>query len=160
MNTQKAVFANSLFCVATGIFALHRASDRPQRLFESILRSFFHLDGLSSGICLCGFALFRRDHPAIRRRKTDDQEENTLYTSKEREYHRHGLGRALFAQARKAAAQEGYTFLQVKTVKMGVYEDCDAANRFYLSLGFAEFEALEELWGRENPCQIYVMSLR
>lgn len=77
-----------------------------------------------------------------------------------REYHRHGLGKALFAQARKAAAREGYTFLQVKTVKMGVYEDYDATNRFYLSLGFAEFEVLEELWGRENPCQIYVMSLK
>ncbi len=77
-----------------------------------------------------------------------------------REYHRHGLGRALFAEAQQAAAEEGYSFMQVKTVKMGVYEDYDATNRFYLSMGFAEFEVMEELWGKENPCQIYVMCLK
>ena len=77
-----------------------------------------------------------------------------------REYHRNGLGRALFQEAQKAAAKEGYSFMQVKTVKMGVYEDYDITNRFYLSLGFAEFEVIEELWGKENPCQIYVMSLQ
>lgn len=77
-----------------------------------------------------------------------------------REYHRNGLGRALFQEAQKAAAEEGYSFMQVKTVKMGVYEDYDITNRFYLSLGFAEFEVMEELWGKENPCQIYVMSLK
>ena len=26
-------------------------------------------------------------------------------------------------------------------------------------LGFEEFEVIEELWGEDNPCQIYVMSL-
>ncbi|MBE5794340.1 MAG: GNAT family N-acetyltransferase [Clostridiales bacterium] len=77
-----------------------------------------------------------------------------------REYHRNGLGRALFQEAQKAAAEEGYSFMQVKTVKMGVYEDYDITNRFYLSLGFAEFEVIDELWGKENPCQIYVMSLK
>ena len=45
-------------------------------------------------------------------------------------------------------------------MKMGVYEDYDITNRFYLSLGFVEFEVIEELWGKENPCQIYVMSLK
>ena len=77
-----------------------------------------------------------------------------------REYHRNGLGRALFTEAQRTAASEGYSFMQVKTVKMGVYEDYDITNRFYLSLGFAEFEVIEELWGKENPCQIYVMSLK
>ena len=67
-----------------------------------------------------------------------------------REYHRNGLGRALFNEAQKAAAKEGYSFMQVKTVKMGVYEDYDITNHFYLSLGFAEFEVIEELWGKEN----------
>ena len=77
-----------------------------------------------------------------------------------KEYHRNGLGRALFHEAQKAAAKEGYSFMQVKTVKMGVYEDYDITNRFYLSLGFQEFEVIEELWGKENPCQIYVMWLK
>ena len=76
-----------------------------------------------------------------------------------REYHRKGLGRTLFREAKKTAVEKGYSFMQVKTVKMGVYEDYDITNRFYQSLGFREFEVIPELWGEENPCQIYVMSL-
>ena len=76
-----------------------------------------------------------------------------------REYHRRGLGRALFEVAKIIAVEEGYSFMQVKTVKMGVYPDYDITNRFYQSLGFREFEVIPELWGEENPCQIYVMSL-
>ena len=76
-----------------------------------------------------------------------------------REYHRKGLGRALFEEAKKAAMAEGYSFMQVKTVKMGVYEEYDITNRFYRSLGFKEFEVIDEIWGEDNPCQIYVMSL-
>ena len=76
-----------------------------------------------------------------------------------KEYHRKGLGRALFEEAKKIAAVQGYSFMQVKTVKMGVYEEYDSTNRFYLSLGFKEFEVIKELWGEDNPCQIYVMTL-
>lgn len=71
-----------------------------------------------------------------------------------REYHRKGLGRALFEEAKKTAKEKGYSFMQVKTVKEGVYADYDITNRFYQSLGFKEFEVIEEIWGKENPCQI------
>ena len=70
--------------------------------------------------------------------------------------HRSGTGRALFNAARSFAAAQGYSFMQVKTVKMGVYEDYDITNRFYLSLGFRELEVLP-LWDEANPCQVYVM---
>ena len=73
--------------------------------------------------------------------------------------HRKGIGRSLFEKAKEIAVNKGYSFMQVKTVKMGVYEDYDITNRFYISLGFKEFEVIPELWGEENPCQIYVMSL-
>lgn len=53
----------------------------------------------------------------------------------------------------------GFSFLQVKTVQMGKYEDYDKTNRFYLSLEFKEFEILPTLWDKQNPCQIYVMAL-
>ena len=76
-----------------------------------------------------------------------------------REYHRKGLGRALFEEAKETATKKGYSFMQVKTVKEGMYADYDITNRFYQSLGFKEFEVIEEIWGKENPCQIYVMSL-
>ena len=76
------------------------------------------------------------------------------------EYHRKGVGRRLFEKAKETAAGEGYSFLQVKTVRMGMYEDYDRTNRFYLSLGFKEFEVFPMLWDEQNPCQVYVMSLR
>ena len=77
-----------------------------------------------------------------------------------KEYHRRGIGRALFQAAREYAVRTGYDFMQVKTVQMGYYEDYDRTNRFYQSLGFQELEVIPSLWGEENPCQIYVLSLK
>ena len=76
-----------------------------------------------------------------------------------KQYHRKGIGKMLFEQAKQLAILKGYSFIQVKTVKMGKYKEYDDTNRFYLSLGFKEFEVIEDLWGKENPCQIYVMSI-
>ena len=77
-----------------------------------------------------------------------------------RECHRKGIGRRLFAAAKDYAAGKGYEFIQVKTVRSGVYEDYDITNEFYRSLGFRELEVLPEYWDEANPCQIYVMSLK
>ena len=76
-----------------------------------------------------------------------------------KEYHRKGIGRALFEYAKESIKESGYSFIQVKTVKMGMYEDYDCTNRFYISLGFKEFEVLNSLWDENNPCQIYVMGI-
>ena len=76
-----------------------------------------------------------------------------------KDYHRRGIGRKLFEQAKKAAGNHGYSFMQVKTVQMGRYAAYDATNRFYRSLGFKEFELFPTLWDERNPCQIYVMTL-
>ncbi len=76
-----------------------------------------------------------------------------------REFHRRGIGKSLFAAAKAHAANAGYSFLQVKTVQLGKYPSYDATNRFYLSLGFKEFEVFPTLWDEDNPCQIYVMAL-
>ena len=77
-----------------------------------------------------------------------------------KEYHRRGVGKALFTTAKRRAKELGYSFLQVKTVQMGKYPEYDATNRFYLALGFCEFEVFPTLWDEWNPCQIYVMSLK
>ena len=76
-----------------------------------------------------------------------------------REYHRQGIGRSLFETARSIAIEKGYSFMQVKTVQSGWYEEYDATNRFYQSRGFKEFEVMPTLWDKWNPCQIYVMAL-
>ena len=74
-------------------------------------------------------------------------------------YHRRGIGRQMFQKAKEIAQEQGYSFLQVKTVRMGMYEDYDRTNLFYLSLGFKEFEVFPELCDEADPCQVYVMSL-
>ena len=61
-----------------------------------------------------------------------------------KECHRKGIGRKLFAAARDYAARQGYEFIQVKTVRSGVYEDYDITNEFYKSLGFKELEVFPE----------------
>lgn len=76
-----------------------------------------------------------------------------------KEYHRQGIGRELFMFAKAKAAKDGFSFIQVKTVQMGQYEEYDNTNRFYISLGFKEFEVFPTFWDEWNPCQIYVMVL-
>ncbi len=75
------------------------------------------------------------------------------------EYHRTGIGTALFNMAQAEAKYLGYEFIQVKTVQMGRYECYDATNRFYLALGFKELEVFPTLWDECNPCQIYIMAV-
>ncbi|MBR7021593.1 MAG: GNAT family N-acetyltransferase [Lachnospiraceae bacterium] len=77
-----------------------------------------------------------------------------------KDYHRSGIGRQLVERAKEVARTAGYEFMQVKTVKMGVYEDYDRTNLFYISCGFKELEVFPLYWDEANPCQIYVMSLK
>lgn len=77
-----------------------------------------------------------------------------------KEYHRNGIGRQLFEKCKEVSISAGYSFMQVKTVRMGMYPDYDRTNLFYLSCGFKEFEVFPEYWDIDNPCQIYVMSLK
>lgn len=75
------------------------------------------------------------------------------------EYHRHGVGRGLFEALEQYARDKGYSYLQVKTVSRGVWESYDITNDFYTAMGFEELDRLQELWGKENPCQIYVKAI-
>ncbi len=77
-----------------------------------------------------------------------------------KEYQRRKIGSKLFAAAKNYAVSEGYSFLQVKTVKPGLYKEYDLTNKFYLGIGFKEFELFPSLWDENNPCQVYVISLK
>ena len=77
-----------------------------------------------------------------------------------KDYHRIGIGRQLVEKAIETARSQGYEFMQVKTVKMGMYEDYDRTNFFYISCGFKELEVFPLLLDEANPCQIYIMSLK
>lgn len=76
-----------------------------------------------------------------------------------KEYHRSGIGRLLFESAKKSICESGYSFIQVKTVQMGRYKEYDQTNKFYMALGFKEFEVFQTLWDEWNPCQVYVMAI-
>lgn len=76
------------------------------------------------------------------------------------QYHRMGVGRALFRQFRADTEAEGYEYIQVKTVREGCYPEYDRTNAFYKSLGFRELECFPMLWGEHNPCQIYIRTAR
>ena len=97
-------------------------------------------------------AVFDKDQPVgficLKETGKDTAEISVMGVLKE--YHRKGVGRALFKKAKEIAVNSGYSFLQVKTVQMGKYEDYDRTNRFYLALGFKEFEVLPDLWDENN----------
>lgn len=75
------------------------------------------------------------------------------------EHHREGLGRELYLAFEEYAREKGYSFAQVKTVKMGHYEEYDRTNRFYMAMGFRELECFPTLWDEWNPCQVYVKAI-
>ena len=108
------------------------------------------------------WAAFENDKPAgfLCLNETGRETVELAVMGVRKENHRNGIGRQLFEAAKTYAVNEGYSFMQVKTVRSGMYEDYDITNEFYKSLGFKELEVIEVIWGEENPCQIYVMSLK
>lgn len=107
------------------------------------------------------FAAYDREQPAgfLYLKETGKDTAELAVMGVLKEHHRQGVGRALFTAAKETARKKGYSFLQVKTVQMGRYEEYDRTNEFYLALGFREFEVFPTLWDEWNPCQIYVMAL-
>lgn len=77
-----------------------------------------------------------------------------------KEYHRLGIGSKLFEVFYQYAKEKGYEYIQVKTVKKGMYPDYDLTNAFYQRIGFRELECMEGLWDEANPCQVYVMTTK
>ncbi len=77
-----------------------------------------------------------------------------------KEYHRLGIGSKLFEAFYQYAKEKRYEFIQVKTVRKGMYPEYDLTNAFYQRVGFRELECMEGLWDETNPCQVYVMAIR
>ncbi|MCI9080051.1 MAG: GNAT family N-acetyltransferase [Lachnospiraceae bacterium] len=77
-----------------------------------------------------------------------------------KEFHHLGIGSKLFEAFYQYAKEQGYEFIQVKTVREGMYPDYDLTNVFYQKAGFRELECMEGLWDAADPCQVYVMSIK
>lgn len=76
-----------------------------------------------------------------------------------KEYHRNKIGEELFKYFRSYAKEKEYSFLQVKTVEEGRYEEYDRTRLFYERMGFKKLECFPTLWDAWNPCLIMVQSL-
>lgn len=74
-------------------------------------------------------------------------------------FHRQGAGSALFAAFTAYAREQGYRFVQVKTVAAGRYPEYDATRLFYEHMGFCALEVFPTLWDEWNPCLVMVKSL-
>ena len=74
--------------------------------------------------------------------------------------HNNGVGKKLFEAFYSYAKEHDYSFIQVKTVQEGHYDEYDKTIQFYKKLGFKEFECFPTLWDEWNPCQIYIMAVK
>lgn len=74
-------------------------------------------------------------------------------------YHGRGFGKQLFEAFHTYAKEKRYSFLQVKTVQEGHYEEYDRTGDFYKKMGFQELECFPTLWDEWNPCQIFVRTV-
>ena len=95
----------------------------------------------------------------IAMRRTSDCAAEIFVMGVNPDFHRKGIGRALFGALRDEARRMGLAYLHVKTVQTGKYEIYDRTNLFYRSMGFRELECLPELWDAANPCQLYIMTI-
>lgn len=71
------------------------------------------------------------------------------------EYHRNGIGKALYNTAETYLIQNGCKYVIVKTLSDTVsYEPYARTRKFYKSVGFEPLITLTEMWDEENPCLI------
>ena len=80
-------------------------------------------------------------------------------TGVKKRFHRQGAGSAMFADFCDYARQQGYRFVQVKTVAAGHYSEYDATRTAYEHMGFVALEVFPTLWDENNPCLIMVKAL-
>lgn len=76
------------------------------------------------------FCAYKEDEPAgfLYLKQTGKDTVELAVMGVLKEYHRNGIGKALFETAKKVACEKGYSFIQVKTIQMGKYEDYDKTN--------------------------------
>ena len=92
-------------------------------------------------------------------KKTSDYTVELFVMGVLKNYHRKNIGRNLFVKSIEILKKYNYEFVQVKTLKEGIDDGYNQTNKFYQALGFRKFEVIEEIWSKDNPCQIYVKSI-
>lgn len=74
-----------------------------------------------------------------------------------KKYQRQGIGRKLYQACYQWCREQGFEYLQVKTLDESHPDEHYALTRkYYLSMGFRPLECFPDLWGKENPCLVMV----
>lgn len=104
------------------------------------------------------FAAFKEDRPIgfLCLTPTSDATLEIVVMGVDQKEQGNGIGRKLVECAKAWGHDNGYAFLQVKTVAEGHYPQYDATNRFYQKVGFQKLEIFLNLWDENNPCQVYI----
>jgi ribosomal protein S18 acetylase RimI-like enzyme len=77
-----------------------------------------------------------------------------------RNWHRNGIGRALFDRAERDLCRRGLKYLTVKTLAADrPNRSYEATRYFYDALGFVPVEVFPALWGSDNPCLLMIKAL-
>ena len=77
-----------------------------------------------------------------------------------RDWHRQGIGRALFDHVERDLGAQGLKYLTVKTLAPDRPNQAyEATRRFYEALGFVPVEVFPALWGPDNPCLLMIKAL-
>lgn len=107
------------------------------------------------------WACFDKGNPmgCIVLKQTGDATMEIYVMGVKKQYQRLQIGKQLVKEVASYARKQGFYFLQVKTVKQGIYKEYDMTNAFYKAMGFYEFECIDKLWDIHNPCQIYIKYL-
>lgn len=75
-------------------------------------------------------------------------------------YHGKGYGRKLFEICKDFCKDNGYKYLQVKTLDISHPDPYYAKTRkFYEKIGFSKLECFKEIWDEFNPCLVYIMKI-
>jgi ribosomal protein S18 acetylase RimI-like enzyme len=76
------------------------------------------------------------------------------------DYHRKGIGTALYKEMEKYFIKNSCEFVIVKTLsEIAEYEYYLRTKEFYKKNGFKELVTLTEMWDDENPCLIMIKKL-
>lgn len=76
------------------------------------------------------------------------------------EMHRQGIGQALMRRALAWLKNQGYEYVQVKTLSPSHPDAGYAKTRaFYEAIGFRPLEEIKQIWGEQNPCLIMIRQL-
>jgi ribosomal protein S18 acetylase RimI-like enzyme len=76
------------------------------------------------------------------------------------EYHRHGIGSALYRAVETDLKSRSFEYVQVKTLgPSSGNEDYVKTRQFYISQGFCPIEEFSRLWGDATPCLLMVKKI-